>query len=125
MRRRSRMNASRKRKVSRKIIKRRRSFGKKAKTNKTIDVSKDFPEIKGKVFFRISKDSVEKDSVPDEYERHAYQYATSSHFPKFIRPAAIVYVYNDDDIKKVIDYAKRKNMKFEEAEKWLGPALGY
>jgi len=27
--------------------------------------------------------------------------------------------------EQVEDYAKRKNMKFEEAEKWLGPALGY
>jgi 5-methyltetrahydrofolate--homocysteine methyltransferase len=26
---------------------------------------------------------------------------------------------------QVEDYAKRKSMKFEEAEKWLGPALGY
>jgi len=27
--------------------------------------------------------------------------------------------------EQVEDYAKRKNMKFKEAEKWLGPALGY
>lgn len=27
--------------------------------------------------------------------------------------------------EQVEDYAKRKNMSFEEAEKWLGPALGY
>lgn len=27
--------------------------------------------------------------------------------------------------EQVEDYAKRKNMKFEEAEKWLGPALSY
>lgn len=27
--------------------------------------------------------------------------------------------------EQVEDYAKRKNMKFEDAERWLGPALGY
>ena len=27
--------------------------------------------------------------------------------------------------EQVEDYAKRKNMPFEEAERWLGPALGY
>jgi 5-methyltetrahydrofolate--homocysteine methyltransferase len=27
--------------------------------------------------------------------------------------------------EQVEDYAKRKNMKFEEIERWLGPALAY
>ena len=57
-----------------------------------------------RVFHRGSDDYEIHDCVTD-YQRHAYQYAKTSHECKSMAPAAIIYPRNVTDIQKIVRYA--------------------
>ena len=53
-----------------------------------------------RVYYRGSKD----------YERHSYQYGTTSHKDNTMKPAAIVYPKNVNDIILAVNYAREHGM---------------
>ena len=78
---------------------------------KKIKILPDLPKLKGKIFYRDKPNQTDTNTtLPNEYARHAYQYATSSHPKNDMLPAAIVYVACDKDIKLVIDYARKNGI---------------
>ena len=46
----------------------------------------------------------------DNYVQHAYQYGTTSHIDETMKPAAIIYPKNVDDIIKAVNYAREKDL---------------
>ena len=46
----------------------------------------------------------------DNYVQHAYQYGTTSHIDETMKPAAIIYPKNVDDIIKAVNYARENDL---------------
>ena len=69
----------------------------------TVESIPSLKGFEGKVFFRDYKNN-------SDYDIHRYQYAYSSHLDGSISPAMIFYARHEEDIKKVIRYAKEKNI---------------
>eukprot|EP01035_Chromulina_nebulosa_P003667 gene3667-5007_t len=69
----------------------------------TIESIPSLKGFEGRVFFRDYKSD-------SDYDIHRYQYAYSSNLDGSISPAMIFYAKNEEDIKKVIRYAKEKNI---------------
>ena len=68
-----------------------------------IDTIPTLQGFQGEVYFRDEKSD-------SQYALHRYQYAFTSHQDGSINPAIIFYAKNEEDVKKVIRYAREKNV---------------
>ena len=73
------------------------------KTHERFESIPSLQGFEGKVFYRDSKKN-------SEYALHRYQYAYSSYLDGSMEPSIIFYAQNEEDIKRVIRFARESNI---------------